>query len=151
MHSDAVALALEEMSSQENARGNPDSAMERIPSLRAVHRKIQFGPRIRLPKRFVHGFAVEAELRDREHSVGINPGIRTTDRILNFASPGIWKMGDFIHAQIGIADDIAETEAGNQVEITHQFRSLVPRITDKPFVGAFAGQHHFLAAAVDAS
>ena len=151
MHRDAVAFGLEKMPGQENTRGNPDSAMERIPSPGAVHRKIQFGPRIRLPERFVHGLAVEAQLRDREHPVGIDPGIRTADRILNFASPGIGKMRDFIHAQVDVARDIAETKPGNQVELTHQFRSLVPRITDKPFVGAFAGQHHFLAAAVDAS
>src|SRR6266481_4678878 len=151
MHRDAVALGLEKMPGQENARGNPDSAMERIPSLRAVHRKIQFGPRIRVRERFVHGLAIEAQLRDREHSVGINPGIWTTDRILNFASPGIWKMGDFIHAQVDVARDIAETQPGKQVEVTHEFGSLVPRIADKPFVGAFAGQHYFLSTAVDAS
>ena len=60
-------------------------------------------------------------------------------------------MRDFIHAQVDVARDIAETKPWNQIEVTHEFGSLVPRIADKPFVGAFAGQHHFLSAAVDAS
>ena len=40
MHGDAVAFGLEEMAGQKNARGNPDSAMERVPSFGAFQRKI---------------------------------------------------------------------------------------------------------------
>src|SRR5205085_6749663 len=40
MHRHAVAFGLEEVAGQENARGNPDSAMEWRPALRAFQRKI---------------------------------------------------------------------------------------------------------------
>src|SRR5882724_3768281 len=118
MHRDAIAFGLEKMPGQENTRGNPDSAMEWSPSPGAFPRKIQFGPRIRLPERFVHGLAVEPQLRDREHPVGIDPGIRTADRILNFASPGIGKMRNLVQAQVGVTRNVAQTEGGNQVEVT---------------------------------
>src|SRR3954466_7223654 len=113
MHRDAIAFGLEEMASQEDARGNPNPAMERRPALRAFEWKIQLGPRIRLSDRFVHLVAVKAQLRDRQHAVGIDPGIGTTDGIFNFTSPGLGKMRNFVKAEIRVARGIAETKTGN--------------------------------------
>src|ERR1041384_5038121 len=68
MHRDAIAFRLEKMAGEKNARGNPDSAMKRRPALRALDRKIQFGPRIGSRERFAHRFAIETQLRNREHA-----------------------------------------------------------------------------------
>ena len=116
MHRDAIAFRLEEMAGEENAGRNPDSAMERRPSLRALDRKIQFRPRICVRERFAHRFAVEAQLRNREHAVGVDPGVRTGNGILDFPAPRIRKMRDIVQPQISVARDVAEMNAGNQVE-----------------------------------
>src|SRR5437763_12658403 len=118
MHRDAIAFGLEEVPGQENARGNPDTAVERRPSLRALDRKIQFGPRIRVAERFAHWFAVKAQLRDREHAIGIDPRIRTADGILDFPAPRLGKMRDVVQPQISVASDVTEMNAWNQIEET---------------------------------
>ena len=99
----------------------------------------------------MHRLAIEAQLRDREQSVGIDPGIRTADRIFDFLAPSNGKIRDLIRPQVCNASDIAETKTGYQVEVTQQFRRLVPRVADKPFVRALAGQHYLLSASVDAA
>src|SRR5204863_3826084 len=109
------------------------------------------GPRICVPEGFTHRFAVETELRDREHAVGINPGVRTGDSILDFPAPRIRKMRDLVDPQISVASHVAETKARDQVEISQQFGSFVPGIADQPFVRALAAEHDFLSATVDAS
>src|ERR1041385_7139593 len=116
MHRDAIAFGLEKMAGQENARRDPHSAMERRPVLRALDRKIQFGPRICFSNRFAHLFAVEAQLRDREHAIGIDPGIRTSDGILDFLAPRFRKMRDLVYPEIRVARRITETEARDNVE-----------------------------------
>src|ERR1051325_259727 len=75
MHRDAIAFRLEEMAGEKNARRNPHTAMKRRPALRALDGKIQFGPWICACECFAHFFAVEPQLRNREHAVGIDPGI----------------------------------------------------------------------------
>src|SRR4051812_13508468 len=122
MHRDAIAFGLEEMPGQEDAGGNPDSAMERRPALRALEGKIQLRPWIRLPDRFVHVVAVKAQLRDGEHAVGIDPGVGTTDGTLNFAPPGLGKMRNLVQAQIRVARGIGEPEPWNEVEVPHELR-----------------------------
>src|SRR5437762_14026315 len=118
MHCDTIAFGLEKMTGQKNARRYPHSAMERRPALRALDRKIQFGPRICVPEGFTHRFAVETQLRDREHAVGIDPGVRTGDSILDFPAPRIRKMRDLVDPQISVASHVAETKAGDQVEVS---------------------------------
>src|SRR5882724_13091559 len=125
--------------------------MEGRPSLRALNRKIQFGPRICVAERFAHWFAVKAQLGNREHAIGIDPGIRTADGILDFPAPRIGKMRDVVYPQISVASDVAQTEAGNQVEKSQQLGRFVPGIADQPFVRALSGEHDFLSATVDAS
>src|SRR3954471_12496705 len=117
MHRDPITFGLEKVPGQEDARGDPNSAMERGPSFGPFRWKIELGPRIRLTDRFVHRVAVKTQLRDRKHSIRVYPGILAADRILHFASPGIGKMRHLIEAQVGVAGHVADSESGNEIEV----------------------------------
>src|ERR1051325_6010943 len=60
-------------------------------------------------------------------------------------------MRHLVGPEVGIARNIAQPEAGNQIKKPYEFGRFVPWISDKPFVGAFASEHDFLSTAVDFS
>src|SRR3954447_19417267 len=91
VHRDPIALGLQKMTGEENSRGNPNAAMQRIPAFRALEREVQLGPRILLRGHFAHRLAVETKLGDREHAVGIDPRIRTADCALDLVTPRVRK------------------------------------------------------------
>ena len=59
-------------------------------------------------------------------------------------------MRHFVQAQITAARQVAQIHSRDGVEKSHELGRLVPRITDQPFVGAFAGEHDFLAIGMNA-
>ena len=59
-------------------------------------------------------------------------------------------MRHFVQPQITAARPVAQLQSGHDVEESQQLGRLIPRVTDQPFVCAFAGKDDFLSVRMDA-
>ena len=60
------------------------------------------------------------------------------------------KVRHFVQPQITAARPLAQLQSGHDVEESQQLGRLIPRVTDQPFVRAFAGKDDFLPVRMDA-
>ena len=100
---------------------------------------------------FVHGLAVEAEFGEGEEAVGIDPSIGASDGGFELGAEVEGVLGDVMPFEEGAAGEVAEGEAGDEVEEVEGFGDFVSGITCEPFVRAFAGEDDFLSVFVDAA
>src|SRR6516162_11024583 len=119
MHRNTIPFCLEKVSSQKNARSDPHATMQRVPSLRPFQWKVQLVPRISVRERFAHRLTIKAELGNCEHAVCIYPSVWTTDRTLNLRTPRICKMRNLVYTKVGVARNVAQSQAGQQVKETN--------------------------------
>src|SRR5258708_4627471 len=98
MHGDPVAFSLEKVSAQSHSRGNPDTAIQRVPFFGSFHRNLQVSPRIMLKRDLAQRFGIEPQLGKRQKAISIDPCIGSADGLLNIAStvPNSWTIGGFV-------------------------------------------------------
>ena len=149
VHCHAIPFGLKQVPGQIDACGNPDAPVQRVPPPGAVYVELQLGPRIGLLEHFSHRLRVEAELRECEHPVRIDPGVGSADRLLRAASHFRWELRNPVQPEIGAAHEVAQPQSGQEVEEIQSLGSLVPGISDKPLVSPFPGENDLLAAVMD--
>jgi hypothetical protein len=149
MHRHAIALGLQEMPSQGDARGNPDSAIQRVPAARTLKIELKLGPRVAFFQDFPHRRCIEAKFGQREQAVSVDPGVRPTNRFLRSASDPRRKLGHIIKSQVSATRQVAQRYAGDYVQKSQQLSRLVPRIAHQPLVGSFSGEDDLLTAGIN--
>src|SRR5256885_2136117 len=104
------------MSGQHHAAGDPDTAVQRMPALGAFEIHSETGPRMVLLHQLPHGCGVEAELREPDQSVEINPCVASADMLLGQASALRRILRHAVHPEIGAGYPFAQLRSRKEVE-----------------------------------
>src|SRR5258708_28558713 len=118
MHGDPVAFSLEKVSAQSHSRGNPDTAIQRVPFFGSFHRNLQVSPRIMLKRDLAQRFGIEPQLGKRQKAISIDPCIVSADRLLNLASTvpmELWYASEF---KISSTQSIAHPKPRTHIQHT---------------------------------
>ncbi len=71
-----------------------------------------------LLQHFPHRRGIEAKLREREQSVGIDPSVRATDGFLHAASHLRWVLGHMIEPEIRASHRVAQPHPRHKIQNT---------------------------------
>jgi len=134
MHGDAIPFPLQQVSSQGDARRDPDAAIQRVPAFGAFDWKSQIHPGIEFLQHFAHWRSIEPKLGEPEQPVRINPGVRAADGFFHPASKSGRILWHLEHPKIGAPCTLA-----GYPEVTAYQGNKVP-------VGAAAGRDQSVAA-----
>ena len=149
VHRYAVAFCLQQVPSQGDPRGNPDSAIQRMPAAGALEIELKLGPRVALLQDLPHRRCVEAKFREREQTISIDPGVRPTNCFLRSASHPPRKLRDIIQSQVGATRQVAQPHSGNDVQEPEKLGRFIPGIADQPLIGSFSGENDLLTAGIN--
>src|SRR4029077_15097835 len=96
VHCHSVVLCLQQVPSQGDPCGDPDSAIQRMPAAGALEIELKIGPRVALLQDFPQWRRVEKKLRKREQTISIDPSVRSTNGLLRSATHPLRKLRDMI-------------------------------------------------------